>query len=373
MADLKVEVTTIGKISEHPNADRMEIVNVGSDHGWQTCVKKGIFSEGDKVIYFPVDCILPMDVEKIIFGEDAKVTLKNHRVKTIKLRGAISQGFVVPIEELGFESYIKVGVDVAEKLGVTKYEPPQKGSPQMQGQQTKKKFKNPFFKEYTSINHFKYYEKAMEDYWVVVTEKIHGTNFRAGQVPYNDFNLIRKIKKFFGKPFGLWQWEFAYGSHRVQLTDRSKDHKGFYDTNVYWKTVEQYNLKEIIDKGYVIYGEIYGFGIQKGYAYGCKEGETRLAVFDVMKDGKYLSHHQMVRFCQDRKLPMVPFMGKHKYDYETLNTLANSESSQLDVMTKPIEGIVVKPQIEENGYMGRMIFKWISDEYYMMKNNTEYH
>ena len=64
----------------------------------------------------------------------------------------------------------------------------------------------------------------------------------------------------------------------------------FYDTNIYYKTCEQYNLKEVLPKGTVIFGEVYGEGIQKNYNYGLK-GETKLVVFDVQvvdENGKFI-------------------------------------------------------------------------------------
>jgi RNA ligase (TIGR02306 family) len=375
MADLKVEVFKIATIKPHPNADRMELAYIGGEDGWQTCVKLGEHKKGDVVVYFPVDSILPEDVETIIFGPESKVTLHKHRVRSIKLRGAISQGFVVPLELLGLEPNLGLGTDVAEKLGITKYEPPVKGSPQMQGTGKKKMHKNPHFKEYTSINHFKYYTRAFDSYdgLVIATEKIHGTNFRAGWVPYNTYNLWRKFLNWIGKPIDKWQWEFAWGSRRVQLTLKGKKHQTFYDQNVYYKIKERYNLKKKLSKGEVIYGEIYGYGIQKNYTYSLDEGEHRCVFFDLMKDGEYQDWDDLFQLCRSKALPIPPIVFCGTYNAEAIKKVANSEASWMDPGTKPIEGIVLKPVVETKGYMGRMVFKLISDEYWLNKDNSDFH
>jgi RNA ligase (TIGR02306 family) len=56
MAELKVEVVKIQEIQEHPNADRMELAFI---YGYQVCVQKGIYKEGDLAVYIPVDAVLP--------------------------------------------------------------------------------------------------------------------------------------------------------------------------------------------------------------------------------------------------------------------------------------------------------------------------
>lgn len=371
MAELKVEVCKIDAIKDHPNADKLELAYIGGENGWQSCVQIGVHKVGEKVVYIPVDSILPMDVEKILFGEDSKITLKKSRVRSIKIRGAISQGMIVSLESLGLVPNLKIGTDVAKKLGIEKYTPPAKGQPS-QMQAVKHRHKNPNFKKYTDINHFKYYSNALDDIDIVVTEKIHGTNFRSGYVKFNAYNIWTKFLNLIGKRFDKWQYEFVYGSHNVQLTNKGKKAKTFYSKNVYHKIAEQYDLKNILEDGEVIYAEIYGYGIQKGYFYGCGHDEHKMAVIDVMVDGRYLDFVDAEEFCMRYDLPYVPVLYTGKYDYEKINKLANSDHSFVYGNTKPIEGVVIKPVIETKGYMGRMIFKWIGDKYWLNKGNTDW-
>lgn len=207
------------------------------------------------------------------------------------------------------------------------------------------------------------------------TEKIHGTNFRAGCVKYNSYNWWRKIAQAIGLPG--FQWEFVYGSHRVELTRKGKRETGFYKQNVYYMMAEKYNLREILAPGEVIYAEIYGYGIQTGYDYGCKENEWKMVVVDVMIDGKYIDGHHAKKFCDQRGLPYAPVLIDNKmFDFEAIEKFANpkgNKSTLYPKLQRPMEGIVIKPYFEQKGYMGRMVFKWINDAYWLAKGNTDWH
>jgi RNA ligase (TIGR02306 family) len=370
MAELKVEIFRIDKIEDHPNADRMELAFIGA---WQTCTPIGKFKAGDRVIYIPVDSILPHDIENILFPPGSTITLKKSRIRSIKLRGAMSQGMVEDPVTLGLPPNIRVGTDVAKKLGITKYIPVQKNRPSMMRARPKR-HRNPDFKMYTNISHFKYYPKFFEGMRIWGTEKVHGTNFRAGWVKYNAYNWWRKVAKRLG--FHGFQWDFAYGSHRVELTRKGKHAKGFYNQNVYYMMAEKYRLRDILEPGQVIYAEIYGHGIQKGYDYGCKEGEWKMVVVDVMIDGKYLDGCKAKRFCAMMDLPYAPLLiNDMLFNYDTINAIVNppgDKSALYPKMQRPIEGIVIKPMVETKGYMGRAVFKFINDKYWLAKGNTDW-
>jgi RNA ligase (TIGR02306 family) len=103
-----------------PNADAIELAQI---NGWQCVVKKGELQVGDVGVYLEIDAVPP---ESPVFdflwkGHDQRPA--SFRIKTIKLRGALSQGLLLPISFFPECSGIEVGSDVTEVLGVTKYEP----------------------------------------------------------------------------------------------------------------------------------------------------------------------------------------------------------------------------------------------------------
>lgn len=356
MSSLKVEVVKIDKIESHPNADRLEICLIS---GWQCVVQKNKLIVGQAVVYIPIDSLLPEKLETYLFPPDSKIKLDKHRVKTIKIRGAVSQGMVLSLDELqngGFiTEKVALGSDLALKLGVTKYEPPEDKSPQSNANRVKKKYKNPQFREYTEIENFKWHpELFQEGEEVVICEKIHGTSFRAGYVPFFASTWWKKIKQFFHL---TPEYEFVYGSHHVQLQTKTKT-----KANIYMDAVVKYNLKTKLIDGEVVYGEIVGDKIQKGYNYGCKPGERKLVVFDVQVDGKYLNHYETERFCSVYGFEHVPveytgpYLGK---DYVKNNFVDGPSTFCSDQKIR--EGVVIKPLIEQHCYIGRKILKFKSD------------
>ena len=373
MAELKVEIFKIDEVKDHPDADRLELAYIG---GWQIVIGLGSFKSGDRAIYIPVDSILSHDVETILFPPGSKITLKRSRVRSIKIRGAMSQGMLVRPETVGLPPNIKVGKDVAEKLGITKYQPPERLPQMMDTGKQRKRHKNPHFKRYTDIGHFKYYPRCLEGLKVWVTEKVHGTNFRAGWVKYNAYNWWRKLLAPLLSPFGIMKWDFAYGSHRVELTRKGKRTTGFYKQNVYYMMAEKYKLKKILRPGQVVYAEIFGWGIQKGYEYGCVENEWKMVVVDVMINGKYIDGVAAWNFCFERGLPYAPLLFEGEFDMGRINAYANPPKDRSKLyprLKKPMEGVVIKPMIETKGYMGRMVFKLINDNYWLAKGNTDFH
>jgi RNA ligase (TIGR02306 family) len=384
MNDFKVEVVRLERIEKHPNADRLDLAFV---RGWQVVTRKGELKVGDLVVYFPIDSVLPTDLEADLFPPDSKIKLTKSRIKTIKIRGAISQGMIVPLSDgtmLTRLGYRFEGTDVTTDLGVTKYEPPDTSLPgPMQAKRVKKT--NPNFVPYGKMSHFKNYPGLFVDgEEVIVTEKIHGTNFRAGWVPTVANTWWKKVKKFFGK---LEPFEFVFGSHHVQLQDK-KSWDGYYDNNVYLETVQKYWLEQRIPKGYVIYGEIYGPGIQKGYGYGLPSGEHQMRIFDVMVfdnvtgESKWLSWvgvEIMATLIRCHTAPVIyrgPFVADLVKEWEQGPSLIgwypNDEVINNDPAQPHREGVVIKPVQETQSWIGRKMLRSINPEYLMVAE-TEFH
>lgn len=110
------QILSITKIRPHPNADLLEIAQV---LGWEAIVKKGEYKEGDIIAFLFPDASLP---DKPCFSF---YNSKSNRIKTIKLRGFMSQGIVENLEKIGYSGPIEIGKDIHEELGITKWEAPQ--------------------------------------------------------------------------------------------------------------------------------------------------------------------------------------------------------------------------------------------------------
>ena len=260
MSSLIVEICRIQEVLPHENADRLDIVGV---KGWYCIVSKDSFKVGDECVYIPIDSILPEEVEMAIFGDNSKIKLNKSRVRTIKIRGSISQGLVVSPDLVGINTAkYPVGSDVATVLNITKFEPlPNPRDKANQPSRKAKKYCNPNFTKYTDIENMKNFPNVFkESDHVYVSEKLHGTSFRCGWFPTKANTIWKKVLKFFGK---LPKWEFCFGSRNVQLQDRAKTHSGYYKENIYLNMVNQYGLKDILGPCESAYGGVVGPGIQK--------------------------------------------------------------------------------------------------------------
>jgi RNA ligase (TIGR02306 family) len=363
VSELIVKVVEIDDIKPHPNADRLDLAVVA---GWNCVVRKGEFNVGDRVIYIPIDAVLPPQLEGQLFPIESKIKLTKSRIRTIKIRGAVSQGLVIKPEEVGL-TRTYVGEDVGDILGITKYEPPQSSVPQGMRVGVPRKHTNPLFRKYTDIENFKHYNTLFEPGEnVYVTEKLHGTSARYGWFPVVADTWWKKVKKFFG---WLKPWEFCYGSRNVQL--QSKSYNGFYEDNVYAKILVQEDLSGMLDHNEAVYGEIVGSSIQKGYTYGCKEGQHEFYAYDVQIDGEWLNPTEFVHFCDVRGIKRVPVLYVGPYVFELIDNMRKGDSYIGDQKIR--EGIVIKPVEEQVSMVGRKVLKFINDDYLLKEDNTDFH
>src|SRR5207244_3722173 len=101
-------IQTVNAAEPILNADAIEKIRV---LGWWVVVKKGEFKPGDKVVYCEIDSLLPERAEfeflrpssykpALLDGTGAVLQAAGFRIKTIKLRGQVSQGICFPLSVL---------------------------------------------------------------------------------------------------------------------------------------------------------------------------------------------------------------------------------------------------------------------------------
>lgn len=381
MSEEKIEfivpITNIVDISPHPNADRLEIAKC---FDFNVVVRKGQYQKNDSVIYTPIDSLLPQELETIIFGPESKIKLTNGRVKQIRIRGLASQGMIIDLKDVGtyFKQLPTIGDNVAFILGITKHEPPEAFYAANQPKTKKernKPWENPYFHSYGGLNNFKYYANSpdlfVEGQEVVYQEKIHGTNGRAGLLPFKPKTFWQKFLKFIGK---LPEYQFTYGSNTVQLQE--KPFNGYYSTNLYLEAVKKYNLELKLLPNETVYFEIYGSGIQKGYSYGHKEYERSIAIFDVKilsddkKSNRWLSVDEVKSWCKERNLPVVPELYRGPHSISAAKIYSEGDSKIGDQKIR--EGIVIRDPHETVCYYGKKVFKLLSEKY-LDGDNSDFH
>jgi RNA ligase (TIGR02306 family) len=357
-------VACIGEIKEIEGAQNIEQAFIG---GWSCIIPKGQYSSGYLVVVATTNAVIPQEL-----SDGMNVTnylRKGQRVKTVKLRGVYSECLIIPI---GFipDKYRYEGADCMELLGIYKYEPPAV-QVQLASGKIRKCKENEAFKVYYKFPNIKNVNGMFnENDEVEVTRKIHGTSSRYGIVRKVELTLLDKFKLKLNKMFGAggdswkyYDYEFYIGSHNVvkdiqdlgttksfRLFKRKKEKTHFYPTDVWSEIAEKHNIREKlwhlfkqlndvyeIGSGIVIYGEIYGPGIQKNYDYGLKEIEY--VGFDVTINGEYVPCSTSRTFHKMLNLKYVPVLSVEYYSDELLTkyTFDKIEGSKV-----PHEGVVIK-------------------------------
>ena len=117
-------IQRIWKTGPIEGADRIELANV---LGWQCVVNKGRFQPMDLAVYFEIDSFLPIRPEfefmRASSYRKTDIMGEGFRLRTMKFRGQISQGLLLPISQFSeLPSDIELGSDVTEILGIRKWE-----------------------------------------------------------------------------------------------------------------------------------------------------------------------------------------------------------------------------------------------------------
>jgi hypothetical protein len=232
-------------------------------------------------------------------------------------------------------------------LGIYKYEPPVKQIQLASGRKIKWRDNQNFHIYYKFPNLKNVDGMFTSEDFVQITRKIHGTNARYGIVKKGKLSFWDKVKKFFKLADKWIDYEYIYGSHNCE---KGSDSQGFYSTDV-WRTIaEKYNIKEKlwdyiknrnvkIGEGIILYGEIYGAGIQKNYDYGLTDIE--FAGFDVKLRGEYLSTYDAWNLVKDHlKLPYVEILHYGDWTQEIQDKF--TFNNFIEGTKVPHEGIVIK-------------------------------
>ncbi len=91
-------VVRIDAINPIEGADQIEVAQIG---GWKVVVKKGEYTADSLAVYCEIDSFIPHSIAPFLTkpGQFPKVynEVEGQRLRTIKLRGQISQGLLLPL------------------------------------------------------------------------------------------------------------------------------------------------------------------------------------------------------------------------------------------------------------------------------------
>jgi RNA ligase (TIGR02306 family) len=212
-----------------PGADAIECAQVD---GWKVVVKKDEFQVGQLATYFEIDSWIPEPVAPFLCKDKREFNgVQGARLRTIRLRGQISQGLLLPAANDANE-----GDDVTDALGIQKYEAPIPAqlSGMVRGNFPSYIPKTDQERIQNLTNELR--EWAAEDCFWEVTEKLDGSSMTAY----------------------LYQGEFGVCSRNLDLKES--------ESNSFWRVARERdmeNLLRALGRNLALQGELIGEGIQK--------------------------------------------------------------------------------------------------------------
>jgi RNA ligase (TIGR02306 family) len=342
----------IESVDPIPDADAIEVVTID---GWRVVTKKGEFQPGDYCVYFEIDSFLPVEPQYEFLRKSSYKKLadgtEGFRLKTVRLRGQLSQGLALPFEVWLSQpnppySLVtggwKPGTDVTEELGVTKWEPPvaaclsgmAKGNFPSHSQKS----------DQERVQNLKHYFDLYRDETFEMSLKLDGSSCT----------------------MYLRDGEFGVCSRNLDLQPD--------ESNTFWKMAKKYEMEERLKfygKNISIQGEVVGEGIQKNHE---KIQGQDFYVFNVWDQElrRYQTPAERAHTLQilnpghhwSKTIKHVPVIG-----YEKIFTLCRNVQELLDFVARQkamnpgvtLEGVVFKSIKPINGEI--VSFEVVSNQY----------
>jgi RNA ligase (TIGR02306 family) len=340
------KLASVRQIADIQPIDGADMIELATVDGWKVVVAKDVGHKvGDYVVYCEVDSFLPIKPEFEFLRKSSYRKMgdqEGFRLKTIKLKGQISQGLILPLDEvIPFPinlDYMEVGKDVTELLGIVKYEPP---VPAELAGKVKGFFPSFLRKtdEERCQNLVSEYEnwKVQSQHQFYVTEKLDGSS---ATFYYKD---------------GV----FGVCSRNLELLESEE--------NTFWKVARELDLENKMKehgKNISLQGELIGEGIQ-GNPYKIKGHSVRFFTgYDIDKQHR-ITFVNLVILLQSMGLEHVPVLNQ-EFGFILPDTVED--------MLKYAEGkSVLNPNTEREGVVvrsmdGTISFKAISNKFLIKKD-----
>lgn len=332
-------IRKITNITPIDGADKIELATIDS---WKVVVDKDSnHKSGDMVIYCEIDSFLPIKEEFEFLRKSSYKKMSDgtegFRLKTIKLRGQVSQGLILPMSVVEYTNVqFEVGMDVTNLLGITKYEPPIPA--ELTG---KVKGLFPSFLRKTDEERVQNLTKEYEQYKSLgrkfyVTEKLDGSS----------------------ATFYFRNGVFGVCSRNLELLET--------EGNTFWRVARELKLEEwlgTLENNVCLQGELVGESVQ-GNPYKIKGQTVRFFNGFNVDTQENIPFLEFVELIQKMNLTTVPILD---YDFTLPETVENmleyaDKKSELN-SNLDREGIVVR------SYDRTISFKVISNKFLLKSEN----
>lgn len=363
------KLVTLRKVQEVlpiEGADKIELVKID---GWQCVSGKGNFIPGDLAIFFEIDSFVPVDNEIFSFLEPKAITWKDKRgarIKSMKLRGELSQGLLIPLDEAAasvglpkdnFYNRDLGEFDFSEQFGVEKWEP----DVYIPGANLSGK-SNPFPYFIPKTD-----EERIQNLWSKLSTAGQVKTFIYKDGEGNDITVEHKNHidpealyevsiKLDGSSMTAYYNDGKFGvcSRNLELLEENGTE------NAFWNMAQKYELKEKLTEfgcNIAFQGELIGPGVN-GNNEKLSKLEFRVFKIFMIDDRVYADTDYRINICKTLEIPHVPVLETRKFDFDNLESaLKYAEGPSLTEKVKR-EGVVFK-SLSDPAFS----FKIISNDY----------
>lgn len=390
-ANHQANIVRIEEILPHTNADTLELIKIG---GYQVVSKKGQFKVGDLGVYIQPDSVVPqtepfrfiwepyvqVSTDPAGHAQPYEVPERRRRITVRKFRGEWSEGLLLPVSdfsgglvhkpEMNY-GWLEPGQDVSDLLGITHYDP-DKGVENTKG-------------ENVVVGPRRRYPKTLKGWFFFL---IHKLGFKAGRVlteevgfelPVYDVDALKNYRGILQPGETVFATEKIHGSNARFVFLDGKMYAGSRTlwkaekSNCVWRKALKQNpwiegwCRD--HEGYALYGEV--VLTQKGFNYGCKDGEVKFFPFDIRTpDGRWAQQWREIKpggitvtELWDSVPHHVPTLGCYSYDEASVKSVADGPS-QVSGAKHIREGVVIRPVQERRvPGLGRVILKVVSNAF----------
>ena len=418
MARKLATIVEIESCDPIPDTERLSVATM-KGKGWKVVTGRDEYHAGDLAVYFEIDSFLPSDDERYAFLKDrclkkfvsksGNVLREGIRIKTIKLRGVISQGLLMPLS-----AFVGKEILVRNQLAKPEDVVAEDGKPVSQEEladvyistlyylkDITEEGEAPTIKEVevgvdsdlTELLHVEHYDEVKESLQPQMGCAISADamgNFPSAFVPKTDEERIQNLGDWFEKMKGR-KWQVSVKADGTSCTIafspkidfetpeivcsrnlRLKKETAAGVVPVYWQVAQKYNilgkLAEAFVGGmeYALQGEVVGPGIQKDRN---KESEYMFKCFRIydIANQKFLNPNETVAFCKEFDIPHVEIL---KTDFPFFDEITTMEDALKFAEGKTKEGTeregIVCKTCDDGQYAS---FKIVSNKYLMKQDD----
>ena len=296
------KLASIQKVLDITPIEKADNIELAIIKGWQVVIKKGELTKDSLCCYFEIDSFLP-DKPEFAFLKDLKTHQgkQGYRLRTVKLRGQISQGLALPLSTFNLSG--NEDDDVTEQLGVFKYDN------SIIGNKSGIRAGNPAGRfpsfipktDQERIQNLVSYFVKNKDVAYEETLKLDGsscTMYKIASTP----SWWERLLGYFGRK--VKHYHFGVCSRNLEIKPSSKRSASFnnidgktslHEESNFWQVADRYDLENRLPIGFAVQGELIGPKIQANHE---KVTDIDFYIFDIynIAESRYLTPKERISF-----------------------------------------------------------------------------